>query len=97
MARSRYERINIVDGNQYESFSLEQTNRFKEPDTFDGVDYIEYTSKVGDRLDHLAAKYLNDDEYWWMIALLNNLTNPFITPGTVLRIPTDSRQMLDRI
>lgn len=97
MARSRHEKLDVVNGNQYETFTLEQTNRFKFPDTFDGIDYIEYVVKTGDRLDHLAAKFLTEDQYWWMIALYNNIVEPFLTPGTTIRIPVDPRQILDRL
>lgn len=97
MARSRYSKIEILDGNHYGSFTLEQTNRIKAPDTFDGIRTIQYIVKLGDRLDHLAARFLNEDEYGWMIALVNDLVNPFITPGQKLKIPTSAQDVLDRM
>ena len=97
MARSRYDRSRIIDGNQFETFVLEQTNRIKEPDTFTGVEVFEYIVKKEDRLDHLAARFLNEDTYWWVIALVNNLTFPFVDPGTRLLIPINVRDVLDRV
>ena len=97
MARSRYYRSKTLDGKSYSTFSLYQTNRFKEPDTFSDVRTFEYRTKLGDRLDTLAAKFLNDDEYWYVIALVNNLTFPFITSGTTLKIPYDAFEVLKRI
>lgn len=97
MARSRYFKTEKIDNNHYSTFSLEQSNRFKEPDTFENVNYFEYIVKKGDRLDNLAAKYLNDDKYWWAIALLNNMILPFLSEGQKIKIPTDSSEILDRI
>ena len=43
------------------------------------------------RIDALAATYLGDGRYWWIICLLNDLTFPFgknLKAGTILRIPS---------
>ncbi len=97
MARSRYSRSSILDDYSYETFTLNQTNAFKEVDTFDNVQTIEYVVKAGDRLDTLAAKFLHEDQYWWVIALINNLTMPTITPGQKIKIPIDASDVLNRI
>lgn len=98
MARSRYFRNATLDGNQYGSFKLDQTNAIKEVDTFNGISTFEYTVKIGDRLDHLAAKHLSDDQYYWVIALINGIVFPLsIQPGDKLRIPTDIDEVLDRL
>ena len=97
MARGRYDRLGIIDGNKYETFQLEQTNWIKEPDTFNGIKTFTYTTKTGDRLDHLAARFLNEDRYYWVIALINNLMMPFVPVGTKLNIPVDVNDVLDRI
>ena len=43
----------------------------------------------GERLDDLAARYLNDPRLWWIIAAVNpHVFYPDnIEPGTTLRIP----------
>jgi len=97
MARGRYDTLGLIDGNAYETFVLEQTNRFKQPDTFVDVSTFEYVVRRGDRLDLLAAKFLNDDRYWWAIALVNDLVAPFVEPGDKIKIPFDVRQVLDRM
>lgn len=97
MARSRYVRLGTVGGNAYESFVLDQSSFVKEPDTFEGVEVIEYTVKHGERLDHLAHRFLNDEQYWWVIALINNISDPFVDPGQKLLIPVDVVQVLDRV
>jgi len=97
MARSRYSRLDVIDGDHYETFTLDQTNMFREPDTFSGVKTREYVVKRGDRLDHLAARFLNDDKYWWVIALVSNISVPFLTPRQKIRIPLDVNDVLDRL
>lgn len=40
------------------------------------------------RLDIIASKYYNTPRFWWVIALANNIIDPFDIPvDTVLRIP----------
>lgn len=40
------------------------------------------------RLDMIALTYYKDASLWWILALANNIINPFIVvPGTVLRVP----------
>ena len=97
MPRGRYDKLKLIDGTTKETFTLDKTSRFKAPDTFDDISTFEYTVKVGDRLDHLAAKFLNDDRYWWVIALVSNKVSPFLTPNEKIRIPFDVSEVLDRI
>lgn len=41
------------------------------------------------RLDIIANKYYNTPRFWWVIALANNIIDPFDVPvDTVLRIPS---------
>lgn len=41
------------------------------------------------RLDIIASKYYNTPRFWWVIALANNIIDPFDVPvDTVLRIPS---------
>lgn len=41
------------------------------------------------RLDQIAAQYLLEPRYWWVIAQLNNILDPYveIREGVILRIP----------
>jgi hypothetical protein len=97
MARSRHGRVGILDRNQYESFTLDQTNKIKEPDTFAGINTFEHVVKRGERLDHLAARFLGDDDYWWIIAVINNMTLPFPSPGDKILVPISVSDVLERI
>jgi nucleoid-associated protein YgaU len=50
---------------------------------------FQYVSRMGDRWDKLAAKYLGSAALWHVIAAANNLANGsiFIPIGTVVTIP----------
>lgn len=102
MARSRYTNSQIIDGKFYASFRLPvQANGYKELDLMKGVRTFEYTYKKGDRLDHLAARFYNDEGYWWVIALTNGINYPFASGGLVpnlkLKIAYDVNDVLDKI
>lgn len=64
-------------------------------DWFQGQAYNVHTWKLGDRLDKLASQYLSDDEFWWVIALVNGIDYPLSIPiGTQLKIPVDVDSVL---
>tara|TARA_B100000700_G_scaffold316206_1_gene405376 strand:+ start:749 stop:1042 length:294 start_codon:yes stop_codon:yes gene_type:complete len=54
----------------------------------------EITLKEGERLDHLAAIYLNNSKLWWVIAAISNI-------GWGLQVPPNTRilipDQIDRI
>jgi nucleoid-associated protein YgaU len=42
------------------------------------------------RLDHLAHRFYENANYWWVIAIANNIKGTmYATPGTQLRIPRE--------
>ena len=102
MSKSRYSDTRLIDGNAYRSWRMpKMAMGLKQVELLAGVQTIEYVYKVGDRLDHLAAKYLGDDEYWWVISLVNGINYPFasggLVPGRALRIPVDVKDVLDKL
>lgn len=101
MAKSRYSDTAISSGS-YQSFSLPvRSAGYAEFDYLDGVQTTDYLYKQGDRLDHLAARYLGDDQYWWVIALVNGINYPFasggLVPGRILKIPSNVNDILGKI
>jgi len=58
----------------------------------DDLAYVVEKKFVG-RLDLIAATYLGEPRYWWVIAMLNNVLDPAneIVEGAVLYIPTPER------
>lgn len=84
---SRYYYTNYVkDENNYIVFNLFQTVSY-DNDT-SNIRYHIVTDSEANRLDKIAQKYYNDSTYWWLIAIANNIINPFIlTAGTTIKIP----------
>jgi hypothetical protein len=102
MARSRYSNTPIIGRHHYSTFPANVRSRgLGTVNLLSGVRTTEYTIKVGDRIDHIAAKHLGDDQYWWVIALVNGINYPFssggFTPGRLIKIPVDVKDVLDKL
>jgi len=47
------------------------------------------------RLDHLAYKFYENPNYWWVIASANSIGGTmYVEPGTQLRIPVNIRDVI---
>lgn len=58
------------------------------------ISYKEIISESGKRLDHYSYEEYNDPRNWWIIAAASGIGWWLqVTPGTVLRIPTDLTQI----
>jgi nucleoid-associated protein YgaU len=105
MAKSRYSQTSLLrDGSiaepvHYATWDLPQSyHGFKEVDLLSGVNTKDYVWQFGDRLDKVSSKFYSDDQYWWLIALVNNILYPLsIQPGTTLKIPSDVMPILERL
>lgn len=102
MAKSRYVDTPIIDDHHFGTWRLPSFARgYRLIDLLAGVKTVEYTYKRGDRLDHLSARFFNEEQYWWVIAIVNNIYYPFasggLIPGRKLRIPVDVKDILDKI
>lgn len=95
---------------RYQNFStiLDIKTRKKRLETFPPIssqevkrpDDIFVQLNDAQRIDVLAAEYLGDGRYWWVICLLNDLTFPFgqlLAAGTILRIPASVDLFVDTI
>ncbi len=74
-----------------DSSGIVLTDLYKPPVYNDTDTYIYHnvSELERNRIDIVALKYYEDPTYWWIIAVANQLINPFIiTPGTVLKVPT---------
>ena len=71
------------------------------PDVKASDDDIIINTIEGDRLDLLAYQFYNDVNFWWVIALKNNLNNGDLTldGGIILRIPSlsEANEILNSI
>lgn len=102
MSKSRYSDTPVQDGKFYRTFLLPRKSAgYAEVDLLDGVKTTDYLYKQGDRLDHLAARYLGEDQYWWIIALVNGINYPFssggLVPGRTIKIPNSAEDILKKL
>lgn len=99
MGKSRYADTDVVDDRFFASWRLPaQARGLRGNELLAGVKTADYVTRAGDRLDHLAAKFYNEDSYWWVLALVNGIAWPLGIPiGTTLRVPLDHRAVFDKI
>ena len=68
------------------------------PDIFENEITIQHVLQVGERLDVLAQKYLGNGRYWWMICMVNGISNPVdgkkLLPGSVLKVATNPENIV---
>lgn len=91
MAVTRYRNTEILSGSHYGTFDLSSAQ-------LTDVSVFLIRTSAMDRLDTLAFKYLGAGEYWWVLALLNDIEWAFsFTPGEILKIPYDVQDVLRHI
>lgn len=89
MASSRYRNVNQIDKQFYE------TNTFPDREKLNGIATFQIVASRFDRLDNLAFKHLGAGEYWWIIAVMNDITWAFgFEEGQILKIPVDVKEVL---
>jgi len=83
---SRYQVLRVVVEDEKYRY-LETFNQVKIPEDSNDQYHV-ITQREVNRLDIISNNYYQSPEYWWAIALANNLIDPFvIEEGMVLRIP----------
>lgn len=105
MAKSRYfptrllRRTDIVEPVHYATWDLPPSyHGLQEVDFLTGITTTDYVWQFGDRMDKVSSKFYDDDQYWWLIALVNNIPYALnIAPGTTLKIPSDVVPVLERL
>ena len=46
-----------------------------------------YEEDTPKNLDYLAKKHYDDVNYWWIIALYNDIIDPFNVPNKIIKLP----------
>lgn len=86
----RYENIFQVfqDEDDRYYYNLLETINF--PENLPAGFFTTYTVVPGDTLPYISYKLYKTIHVWWVVCLVNNITNPTITltPSTVLKVPT---------
>lgn len=82
---SRYSKDRVIDDSvdlyfEYDSYIDLSSLRYN---------YYTITSADVNRLTIIAMKFYDNPLYWWIIAKMNDISDPFYTPpvGTQLKIP----------
>lgn len=89
IAISRYRNTNVIDGKFYE------TSNFPTREVLDRIPTFTIRIPQFERLDNLAFKHLGAGEYWWVIAIVNDLDWAFgFEAGQEIRIPIDVQDVL---
>ena len=90
MAQSRYRNINTIDDKKY----YESTN-FPSQEKLDNIACFQIIVSNFERLDNVASRYYGSGEYWWVIALINDIDWAYgLEEGQVLKIPIDVQDVL---
>lgn len=90
MASSRYRNVNPLDNKKFY-----ETSNFPDKEKLDSIATFQIVASRFDRLDNLAFTHLGAGEYWWVIAVMNDLTWAFgFEEGQILRIPVDVKDVL---
>ena len=105
MAKSRYfptrllRRSDIPEPVHFATWDLPPAyHSVKEIDLLEGLTTTEHIWEYGDRFDKLSNRYYDDDQYGWLLALVNNIGFQLgVTPGTVIRVPSDIVPVLERL
>ena len=91
MSISRYRNVKISDGHY-------DTVDFPTREQLDTIPTYNIRVNKFDRLDILAFKYLGAGEYWFVIAMINDLDWAFgFEEGQILRIPINVNDVLELI
>lgn len=84
---SRYTRVRRLQGDDGKIYHENWIARSIDKTSND--QYYTVTMTEQDRLDIIAVKFYGTAKYWWVIALANDIIDPFtLDIGTTLRIPT---------
>jgi len=90
----RYAFLDIISEKYIKTFpAIKASELYSNTDIFLKLNY-------GQRIDTLAYQYLGSGNYWWIIAIYNNLKTPFdkeLIVGKLLRIPISINRIIQAL
>ena len=86
---SRYDIIKKISDDKITRIGTADLPKFEE----DNSDML-LIAIHGDKCDLISQQYYGTTDYWWFIALVNNLTSNNIEAGTQLRVPISVEQAI---
>jgi len=93
LALSRYRNVNNIAEDSGREFY--ETSRFPSRAELDNIPTFKIRASNFERLDNLAFKHLGSGEYWWIIALINDIDWMYsFEEGKILKIPLNAQDVL---
>lgn len=84
---SRYRTYRRIDNEQHQPLQLKLVNGITREKSYLGT-YHTVTLREENRLDIIANDEYGDQKLYWVIAMANNIIDPFnVKQGTILKIP----------
>ena len=68
---SNLQPVKVTVKNLFEQYAV--LDRYKR----DGASFFLYNIEDNERLENISYKFYNTVDYWWIIAVFNNIKNPF--------------------
>ena len=94
MSTSRYRSDTLIRNGQLKRTAF-ATTKIREAIKRGDITATTVILKEGERLDHLAARYYDDAQYWWVLAAASNIGWCLqVPPGTVIRVPVNLGSVL---
>lgn len=88
---SRYKNVRTIQDKETAKIYHETMNQYTVDKENSEATYI-VGVETANRLDLVSYRCYSTAKYWWVVALANNIIDPFDVPyGTVLRIPSLSQ------
>ena len=87
-----FENIFNIELDESGSYYYNTLRSISFPDNIDSNSYTEYTTVPDDTWPYISWKQYQSVKLWWVICLVNNISNPVAQPepGIVLKILTKS-------
>lgn len=86
-SNSRYYHTSFVKNDE----NIILLNLFRTVDYTNDTENLQYhivKPTEANRIDKIAHDYYGDSSFWWLIAIANNMINPFVlVPGTTIKVP----------
>jgi hypothetical protein len=94
MSVSRYRRTSRIKGGVQLGTSYINSTIYQNVEN-GNIETTPYVLKEGERLDHIAGKFLGNGDLWWILAATSGIGWMLqAVPGTRIRIPSNLNQIM---
>lgn len=87
--------LNVIEYNNIKMYDIPYYTNL---DNDNNDEFLSVTSEYFDRLDKISYDGYMNSRYWWIIALINNISNPFdVKSGIILRLPSINKLLMREV